>query len=229
MIFNIKNKLKSNFKYIYETFLDLIYNKKCIVCGCSKQDNFLCKTCAKDVHYLSSFAHKIYKNIPIYSVCLYNGSIKTLIHKLKFSHRKNASIPLAHFLFEYFEKIREDKDYIITFPPSYFIKSAQRGYNHMYLIAKEFGFLSKIPVEKDLIKKIKYTKPQYKAKDRRKNISNSFKINSNLKDKKLKNKTVILIDDITTSGATLEEIINCFLKENIVNIICLTVSKSENG
>jgi len=218
-------KIKSFVKNIYENFLDLIYNKKCVVCNSFKENSFLCKTCAKDVNYLSTFAHRIYNCVPIFSVALYNGSIKTLIHKLKFSHRKNASIPLAKMLFEYFIKIKEDKDYIIAFPPSFFIKTAQRGYNHMYLIAKEFSLLSNIPLEKDLIKKIKYTTPQFKARDRKKNILGSFKIN--LKDRYLKEKTVLLIDDITTSGATLEEIINCFNKENIFDIVCLTISKSE--
>lgn len=217
-------KIKLQIKYFLENFLDLIYKRKCIVCSCLKQDDFLCKTCAKDIDYLSGFAHKIYNNVPIYSAVLYKGSIKTLIHKLKFSHRKNASKVLAKILFEYFKKIKEDKDYIIVFPPSYFIKSAQRGYNHMLLIAKEFSLLTGIPYNKNIIQKIKYTKPQYKAKDRRKNISGSFKIN--LKGINLKYKTIILLDDITTSGATLEEIIDCFKKENINNIVCLTVSKS---
>ena len=217
-------KFKSRIKYIFEAFLDLIYNKKCIVCNSSKEDNYLCKTCAKDVHYLSTFAHRIYNNIPIYSATLYDGSIKTLIHKLKFSHRRNAAIPLAYILFEYFNKIKKDKNYLMVYPPSFFIKSAQRGYNHMYLIAKEFSSLTNIPVEKGLIKKIKYTKPQYKTKNRIKNISGSFKID--LKNKSINDKTLLLIDDITTSGATLNEIINCLQKENINDIVCLTVSKS---
>lgn len=219
-------KFKSKVKDVYNNFLDLIYNKKCIVCGSSKEDNFLCKTCAKDVHYLSTFAHRIYSNVPVYSATLYTGSVKTLIHKLKFSHGKNASIPLGKILFEYFNKIKKDKNYIIVYPPSFFLKSAQRGYNHMFLIAKVFSELSGVPVEKGLIRKTKYTKPQFKVKNRKKNIQGSFKINLN--NKNLNGKTLLLIDDITTSGATLDEIINCFQKENIFNIVCLTVSKSSN-
>ena len=222
MILIFKNKIK----VLYENFLDLIYNKRCIVCGNSKENDFLCKTCAKNVHYLSTFAHRIYNNIPIYSATLYNGSIKVLIRKLKFSHAKNASIPLAKVLFEYFSKIKGNKDYIIVYPPSFFIKSAQRGYSHMYLVVKEFSKLTNIPIEKGVVKKVKYTKPQYKVKDRKKNISGSFKVD--LKNKSFKNKTILLIDDITTSGATLNEIIDCFLKNNVSDIVCLTVSKSEH-
>ena len=217
--------LKNYILYIFQTFLNLIYNQKCLICSCSKTDSLLCKNCAKNIHFLSSFPHKIFNNIPFYSATLYEGIIKKLIHKLKFNHRKKASIPLAQILYKYFNNIKEEKEYIITYPPSFFLKSAQRGYNHMFLIAKEFSKLTGIEINKNLIKKIKYTKPQYKVKNRHKNIEGSFKINKK-EIKKLKNKTVLVIDDITTSGATLEEIINCFIINNIDNIICLTISKT---
>lgn len=204
----------------------MIYKKKCLICGCSKTDDLLCKTCLKDVQFLSCFAHKIYEKIPIYSATIYDKNIKSLIQMLKFKHKKSASKPLTNILFSYFKKLNLKDDFIIIYPPSFFIKSAQRGYNHMFLIAKEFSKLTGFKVNNKIIIKIKPTKPQYKAKDRRKNIKGSFKINqkelSKLKDKKL-----LLIDDITTSGATLEEIINCFLKLNFDNITCLTISKTK--
>ncbi len=219
-------ELKNTIQYIYNNFLDMIYKKKCLICGCSKTDDLLCKTCLKDVQFLSCFAHKIYEKIPIYSATIYDKNIKSLIQMLKFKHKKSASKPLTNILFSYFKKLNLKDDFIIIYPPSFFIKSAQRGYNHMFLIAKEFSKLTGFKVNNKIIIKIKPTKPQYKAKDRRKNIKGSFKINqkelSKLKDKKL-----LLIDDITTSGATLEEIINCFLKLNFDNITCLTISKTK--
>ena len=74
------------------------------------------------------------------------------------------------------------------------------------------------------IKKIKYTIPQYKAKNRIQNIKNSFKINQKYIDK-YKNKNIILLDDITTSGATINEILDCLINESFKKIICLTISK----
>lgn len=218
-------KIKKIIEFCFETFLNLIYNKKCLICGCSKTDDLLCKNCAKDVQYLSNFAQRIYKNFPIYSATIYSGNIKKLIHLIKFNHRKNASKPLAQVLFHYFKKLNLNKDYIIIYPPSYFLKSSQRGYEHMFLIAKEFSKLTNFKIEKNLIKKTKYTKPQYKAKDRLKNIKGSFDINQKLINK-YKNENIILLDDITTSGATLNEILDCFYKNDFKNIICLTISKT---
>ena len=211
---------------LYDNFLNMIYKKKCLICGCSKTDDLLCKTCLKDVQFLSYFAHKFYNRIPIYSAAIYDKNIKTLIQMLKFKHKKSASKPLSDILFSYFKKLNLKDDFIIVYPPSYFIKSAERGYNHMFLIAKHFSKLTGFEINKNLIKKIKPTKPQYKAKDRRKNIKGSFRINKK-ELLKLKDKKLLLIDDITTSGATLEEIINCFLELNFNNITCLTISKTK--
>ncbi len=213
------------FENCITSFLNLIYKQNCLICNCAKVDNFLCKTCLKDVHNLSSFAHRVYKNIPIYSAYIYSGSIKKLIQLLKFSHKKQASKVLSQLLFDYFKKLDLNKDFIIIYPNTYFIKSFSRGYNYMYLLALEFSKLTGFKVEKNLIKKIKYTKPQYLAKNRHKNIEGSFKINKKTAQK-YKDKNILIIDDITTSGATLEEIINCCLDNNLNSLICLTISKT---
>lgn len=218
-------KIKKVMVFGCETFLNLIYNKKCLICSCSKTDDLLCKKCAKDVQYLSCFAHRIYKNIEIYSCATYEGSVKKLIHLLKFCHRKNASKPLANILFQYFKKLNLNNNYTIIYPPSFFLKSSQRGYEHMLLVAKEFSKLTGFKIKKNLIKKTKYTKPQYQAKNRIKNIKNSFIINEKLIED-YKNKNIILLDDITTSGATLNEILDCLTDADFKNIICLTVSKT---
>ena len=213
------------FKSLLNSFLNLIYNQKCLICACSKVDNLLCKSCLKDVYYLSSFAQKFYKEIPIFCATNYKGTVKTLIQKLKFSHKKKASIPLAQILFNYFQKLNLKDDYIIVYPPSNQIKSAIRGYNHMYLIAKTFSKLTGFKINKELIKKIKSTKPQYQAKNRHLNIKGSFAINKKYIEL-YKDKNILLIDDITTSGATLEEIINILLEAGFKKITCLVISKA---
>ena len=213
------------FKKLFLKFSDLIYNQKCLICGCSKTNELLCKTCLKDVEYLSSFPQRIYNSTPIFCATLYKNNVKILIQKLKFLHKKKSAKVLADILFNYFQKLNLKDDYIVIYPPSYFLKSAQRGYNHMFLIAKELSKLTNFEIKKDLIIKTKPTTPQYKAKNRHQNIKNSFKINKKYIDK-FKNKNILIIDDITTSGATLEEIINCLKIQGFNNLICLTISKA---
>ena len=213
------------FKGLLNKLSDLIYNQKCLICSCAKTDNYVCKTCLKDVNYLSSFPQKFYKEIPIFCCSTYSGTIKRLIQLLKFSHKKNAAIPLGQILYNYSQRLDLKDDYIITFPASFCLKTLNRGYNHTYLIAKEFSKHTNFEIKKDIIKKTKYTKPQYKAKNRHKNIKDSFKINEKYIEY-LKDKNILIIDDITTSGATLEELINCFLNVEIKNITYLVISKA---
>jgi len=216
------------FKNFISLFLDLIYKQKCLICSCAKTNELLCKTCAKNVHYLSCFPQKFYNEIPIYCATIYENIIKTLIHQLKFSHKKNAAKVLANLLFNYYQKLDFKKnDFIITYPKSYISKSFERGYNHMSLVVKEFSKLTGYKIEHNLIKKIKYTKPQYQVKNRFKNIKDSFQIDEKILEK-YQNKNILFIDDITTSGATVEEILNLFCNLNYKNITCLIISKTKN-
>ncbi len=226
-IFLIIDIINLMFKRLSEKFLDLIYKKKCLICSCSKTDNLLCKTCAKDVNYLSFFPHKIYNSCEIHSACLYENVIKKLICLLKFSHKKKVSVILAQILHNYYKNLNINKDFVVIYPDSYMFKNLTRGYEHMYLIAKEFCLLSKLKLLKHAIKKVKITLPQYKAKNRKDNIKDSFKLNKKYIDT-LKNSPVLILDDIITSGATVEEIINLLQKEGINDITVLTVSKAKN-
>ncbi len=207
-----------------DKILNLIYNQKCVICSCSKTDDLLCKTCAKQINYLSTYAHRIYRNIKIFSCFNYTGIIKKLIQLLKFSHHKKCAVVLGKLTYQYIQKM-DLSNPIIIYPPSFFLKSANRGYNHMELIAKELKKLGGFRLEGNLIKKIKYTKPQYSAKNRKKNIQGSYRINEKIA-KKLENENFLLLDDITTSGATIEELINCLLDSGIKNITVLTISKA---
>ena len=69
---------KKRISEFFDTFLNLIYKQKCIICSCGKTNEIVCKTCLKDVHYLSNFPHRIYKEIPIYSATKYENTVKKL-------------------------------------------------------------------------------------------------------------------------------------------------------
>ena len=213
------------FKGLLEKFLDLIYKKRCVICSCSKANDLLCKTCSKDIIFLSTFPHRIYNSITIYSATVYTSVIKKLIQLFKFQHKRNISKVLADLLFQYFKKLNLNNKYIVIYPNSFYFKNMTRGYEHMYLIAKEFCKLSDFKLLKNAICKTKNTIPQYKAKNRFKNVSGVFKINKKY-IKELKENPILLIDDIITSGATIEEIINILNKEKIKNITVLTISKA---
>ena len=226
-------ELRNFFKHFIESLLNLVYKQKCVVCGfdlscsnsCSKLNNFLCKTCLKNINYLNTFSTRIVDNVEVFSAAIYDGTVKKLIQGLKFSHKRQCGEVLAYILYDYFKRLDLNKDYVFCFPQSHYFKKAQRGYEHMELIVGEFAKLTGLNYERNLIKKIKNIKPQYKARDRFKNVIGAYKINSKLTEK-YRNKNILIIDDIITTGATIEAILKEFKKEGFNNLTVLTVSKA---
>lgn len=204
--------------------LKFLYTNKCIICN-SDSENYICKNCKKEVNFLSLYPIKIYKKTPVYCASVYKTVVKKLIKSLKFYRKKYAYIPLTEILFEYYSKLKLEKDFVVVYPPTFFSKNARRGYCHMELIAKEFSRLTNFKLEKNLIKKIKYTKPQYASKNRKKNIENSFIVNKKL-TKKYKNSSILILDDITTTGATIETLIDILISEGMEDITSLVVAKA---
>lgn len=216
-------------------FLSLLYKENCIICGAPVKENAiplkgvqnLCKNCLKNVKILSYFPHTKINNVEIYSACFYEGTIKQLIHKLKFNHKKEVAKILALFLYEFYKKNEGFKNLVLVPVPTNKNNIKQRGYNNVFEIVKELSLFLNVSYSKKLLLKVKNTKPQYKLtpKKRRENVSGCFKINFE-EYKKLEGKTFLIVDDIFTTGATLNEIIKTFKESNIQNLFCITLSKA---
>ena len=123
---------------------------------------------------------------------------------------------------EYFEKISDKKDYEVIPVPIYPKREKKRKNKHMNLVGEEFCRITANTLNVDLIKRIKDTKPQYKLKrqERVQNLTNAFKVDKS----KYNGKTLLLIDDICTTGSTFEEMINELEKNGINDIICLAAT-----
>lgn len=230
----IKNLLYQGF----HDFLSLIYKENCCVCGCSKDNEILCKNCLKNVEILSGFPQGKIRDVKIYSACIYKDTIRTLIHKLKFNHKRSTAKVLAKILSTYYNKILEYslihkenyeqfKNAIIVPVPTSKKNILNRGYNNVFEIAKEFSKFENIPILEGFLIKTVNTLPQYKIiKSKRKiNVAGAFKINAKLISK-IKGKTIIIIDDIITTGSTLNEIIKILQENDVKKIICITLSKA---
>lgn len=216
-------------KNFFELFADLIYKQKCVVCGCSKNNEILCKNCLKTVQNLSPFAQKKIEGVNIFCAFKYDGTIKNLIQNFKFKKRRSAAIPCAALLYDYFIRVCKANNLnlnaensIISCVPSHYLRVIKRGYCHTELISKEFSKLCGINADFKIIKKVKNTIPQYKvrANQKAKNVRGAFKISPN----HAQDKTLILIDDIITTSATLFEVISNLQKNSYYNIICFTLA-----
>ena len=230
---------------IFKIFLDLIAPKKCY--SCKKEWHFICQNCYK---YEVEFNSACYickwktKNFEVHNWCkkdVYYDKVIILKHyKSKIISKlvKDAKFYNKKEIFEEFSDLRYDKfllnykiidlnDFVVISIPSYFIRKIFRWYNSSDIFARFFSWKSKITYYKNIIKKIRYTKQQSKLskKERIINLKDSFVINPKFIEK-IKNKNVIIMDDVISTWTTLNEI-SKLLKNNWVKYVIWLIVASD--
>ena len=187
-----------------------------------------CEQCEKEIQAVNIFNRT--DNMCCISPFYYNGIYKKAILDLKFKNRsdyaKTLSLSMTNALKQYFDF--SEFDYITCVPPS---KNSyhKRGYNQAELLAKGLSLYTEIPFE-HLLVKIKDTKVQHTisdAQERKQNIKNAFAVITQYSDK-IQDKTILLVDDILTTGATLEECGKELYKNKAKNVICITYTFVES-
>ena len=205
---------------MWEGLIEVLYPREnyCIIC--KDDDCFgLCNTCRKSIKVIN----EVYQD-EIISYGYYGGLLKDLILKFKYKNNFTAGDILAEFLEEYIIKNFEYKEYIITYIPLSKKSKKNRGFNQCEYIAKKISRDLSIEVL-DILTKQKETKEQktLKRDERYENIKNAFTIEKGLD---IKNYKIILIDDVTTTGATLQEAYKLLKKFEVKDIKLLTLAKS---
>lgn len=209
-------------KDFFINLLDWIYKKKCYFCKSSKECSKMCSKCYNEMDYLPFNVNRIVNGKKVYCAGVYEKNLQKLIRGLKYHKQKDLAYFLAKFMFEYWQKITDKKSFQIVPVPIYYKRQKKRKYNHMELTGIEFCRLGGYNYNPKLIERIKDTKPQYKLskEERIKNLSNAFKVNKD----NLMDGTILLIDDICTTGSTFEEMIKELNKNGITDIVCLTAT-----
>lgn len=202
--------------------LDWIYKKKCYFCRSSKEAVKMCSKCYDDMDFLPVQINRIIEGKKVYCAGVYSKNLQKLIRGLKYHNQKDLAYYLAKFMAEYFSKITDKTDFEIIPVPIYPKREKKRKYNHMNLVGEELARLTNNSLNKNLIKRVKDTKPQYKLKrhERMQNLNDAFEVDKS----NYTGKTLLLIDDICTTGSTFEEMIKEFAKHGITDIICFAAT-----
>ena len=221
---------------------DLIFPIECA--GCGKEGEWICKECYdrldRPSYFRCSRCHRRTNEGAICFLCSkklyidgilaagdYNHEIVyNAIHYLKFYFVKDISVPLASFLEESFASflcsLKRDKDILLT-PISLHPKRKKwRGFNQSEKIAREL--CQRFDLEcHPYLHRMRYNTPQAKLdkNSRWNNISNSFQ----WKGEGLSGKKVIVVDDVVTTGATLEECARTLKKSGAKKVSGLVVAK----
>lgn len=204
------------------SLLDWIYKKKCYFCRSSKECVKMCSECYNELSHLALAPQRIVEGKKVFCAGIYSKHLQKLIRGLKYHNQRDLAYFLARFMYDYWLQITESNQFEVVPVPIFPKREKQRKYNHMNLVAEEFSKLTGNEVNTNLIKRIRNTKPQYNLKrhERIQNLANAFVVNKEY----YKGKTIMLLDDICTTGTTFEEMIKELQKVGITDIVCFAAT-----
>ena len=184
---------------------------RCAFCNSYTKDT-ICPDCEKKLLNL--------RCIDACSCYYYDGLVRQIIHDLKFNNKRYIYRAVALIM-----SCSLPKGDIITNVPISAKRKRTRGYDQSELIAKEIARICGVKYI-PLLKKIKDTPAQsaLDAAERRKNVIGAYECLpfSDIADKK-----IILIDDVITTGATMEECKKILYKNNIKNVTSFSFAKTK--
>ena len=188
-----------------DELLNWVYKKRCYFCKSSKEAVKMCSKCYNELELLPFCINRIIETKSVYCAGVYSKNLQKLIRGLKYHNQPDLAFYLAKFMLEYINEFIKNKKFEVIPVPIYKTKEKKRKYNHMNLVAQEFCRLTGNIYNPDLIIRIKDTKPQYKLKryERIENLKSAFKVNK----ENYKGNTILIMDDICTTGSTFEEMI----------------------
>ena len=212
---------------------DLFESEKYCICKkCFQQLPFIqhsCKKCGTPLSSLADYCLRCkedyYSFDKAISPLLYEGEVKNIIHHLKYNNHRYLVKPLANLMCDYYKNFNIQSD-LIAFVPMHQKKLKKREYNQAELLASEVSNNLNIPISKENIVKTTFIKSQTKlnAKQRLENIKDSFSV---INKKEFKNKNILLIDDVFTTGATTNEISKLLKKSGCKKITVLTLAHTD--
>lgn len=210
-----------------KTLVDLLFENYCLICGESSGQNIICANC-KNNFVIKSNYQKSFKDITIYTWGRYDGSLRNGIIALKSGKKKLAKY-FAKCLVDFWKGLPDtvrNKEYIVIPMPSHKQRIKERGYCQTTLIAKDFTNEIGLTLQTNFVirnKRTKYMNSLNNIHERKENIKDAFKIIDPINEE-----NILIIDDILTSGSTLNEIARIIHKQNSkANIIGLTIAAGD--
>ena len=204
------NKENLNLK-MKRFLLNLFFPKFCF--GCQKQGIYLCQDCQALIDFSPNMLFKSGSLSRIYWSADYeNFIVKKLIQNFKYKpFAKDLAYTLNYLIIIYLQSLEKPPEFLnqkqefILIPIPLSKKRLKwRGFNQAELIAKQLSEFLKIPLYSQSLIKTRDTALQFNLPQqaRKKNVQNAF---SCVKPEIVKNKIVLLIDDVYTTGATMEQ------------------------
>lgn len=219
--------MKNTLKTLWENTYKIIYPDFCPYCTkLLEHFDYACESCKKKIpeNGITQGVRGGYRSC---SALHYSGIFKRALFRFKFRKKKYHARQFAYLLHRQVQNSYPDMifDYI-TYVPMHKKALRKRGFNQCEALAKELSKLMGIPYRSTLVK-IRNTKPQHELEsiERYTNLIGAFKV----ADKNaVKDKSILLLDDVITTGSTLGECAKTLQKAKPAHICCVTLLSVAN-
>lgn len=222
-----------------KTALDLLFPLRCIECG--NEGSLICPGCRNRLSWIMTPVCPFCgvdkpldipcTSCPVFQPVIdgirapfrFEGTIRSAVHQLKYRNLRAIAAPLAKMMADYLDDNPLPYDIIIPVP-LHNKRLRERGYNQSELLAKEIAGLTGIRIEKDLLTRHRHTPAQVMTKsiqERHANLTGAF----TCKSENINGKKVLLIDDVATSGATLDACAKALKSAGAVSVWGLTLAR----
>ena len=215
---------------VFDFVLNLIYPPKCVFCGTVIEKGDLCVECEKNLPHTKG--DSIYQKFPFVDKCIsplyYKDYVRRAVLRFKFAGCSCYSRRLGAIMSECAENNLDcgSIDMVSCIPLSR-KRLHDRGYNQAELLAKE---ISKNVGVKFLptLKKIKNNTAQSTINDRKQRAANVVGVYRVIDPEQVRDKHILLVDDVVTTGATVSECARMLKKAGAKAVYCTTLARRED-
>lgn len=215
---------------IFDYILDLVYPRKCVFCGNILDKTDICNECLKTLPLTKG--DEVLQKLSFIPKCVsplfYEDKVRESFLRYKFMGVQAYSLRYGKFMTECIENNLDCSGIdVISCVPLSSKRLRRRGYNQAELLAKEIAKSLNIPFM-PLLKKNKDNPAQSGAKSAKERLSNVVGVYSLQGKTRLEGKTVLLVDDIVTTGATLSECARMLRKAGAERVYAATLARQRD-
>ncbi|MBT4517000.1 MAG: ComF family protein [Candidatus Komeilibacteria bacterium] len=216
-------------KKLLNNLLDFIWPQFCL--GCNREGSLCCGFCLNDILLddLKTISwpdkNKLYFEA-CYNCCNYQDKlVQKIIKNYKYNYLENLAELLIDILEKQARRLNLDKNTIVVNAPLHKNKKRQRGFDQTEILAKQLAKRLSLDYSPLLIRtKNNPAQAKLDKTARQKNVADIFAINKKVVPNKRPN--ILLIDDVVTTGSTLNQASKVLKKLNYTKIVCLTIAKN---
>jgi ComF family protein len=225
-----------------QAVLDVLFPARCV--GCGTYGSFLCQSCQAELprarpprcpicwqpQRRSAPCGRCRQERPAFqgarSLYVYEGAAREAVRALKYSHLSALAQPMAQLMARYVEEEEGIEADLVVAVPLYVRRQRLRGYNQSALLARELSRLCGLPLAERGLARRRNTPPQARSVDaeaRKRNVADAFDADR----RQVEGKRVLLIDDVMTTGATLDACARALRQAGAVSVWALTFARED--